>query len=137
MSVMSILIDGYNLLRAVQNLTEQTSDVTDVQLCFILSRYIGIVKTKGVIVFDGIGPRDKTAFGNLTSLEVVFSGRSKEADDIIEKLVLENSAPKSLTVVSSDRRLALRSSITLVLGLAQNSRSSTNLSQRVCAWAYR
>ena len=105
MSVMSILIDGYNLLRAVQNLTEQTSDVTDVQLCFILSRYIGIVKTKGVIVFDGIGPRDKTAFGNLTSLEVVFSGRSKEADDIIEKLVLENSAPKSLTVVSSDRRI--------------------------------
>jgi predicted RNA-binding protein with PIN domain len=102
---MSILIDGYNLLRAVQNLSEQTAGVADTQICHIISRYLGITKSRGAIIFDGIGPRDKTGFNNLANLEVVFSGRSKEADDVIEKLVLENSAPRSLTVVSSDRRI--------------------------------
>ena len=100
-----LIIDGYNLLRAVQNLTEQSFNITDVQLCRIIGEYLYRIKKKGRIVFDGIGPKDKTAFNNLKNLEVVFSGSSHEADDIIEKLVLENTAPKNLTVVSSDRRV--------------------------------
>jgi hypothetical protein len=102
---MSILIDGYNLLRAVQNLSEQTAGIADAQICHIISRYLGITKNKGAIIFDGIGPRDKSVFNNVANLEVVFSGRNKEADDVIEKLVLINSAPRSMTVVSSDRRV--------------------------------
>jgi predicted RNA-binding protein with PIN domain len=100
-----LIIDGYNLLRAVQNLTEHSFNIIDVQLCFVLGEYLYRVKKKGRIVFDGTGPRDKTAFNNLRNLEVVFSGSSHEADDVIEKLILENTAPKSLTVVSSDRRV--------------------------------
>ncbi|MHB0947155.1 MAG: NYN domain-containing protein [Sedimentisphaerales bacterium] len=100
-----LLVDGYNLLRAVQNLSEQTASVTDTQVCHIISRYLTITKNRGAIIFDGIGPRDKSCFNNLANLEVVFSGRNKEADDVIEKLVLINSAPRSLTVVSSDRRI--------------------------------
>jgi hypothetical protein len=100
-----LIVDGYNLLRAVQNLSEQTVGVTDTQICHIISRYLGITKKRGAIIFDGIGPRDKSGFNNLANLEVVFSGRNKEADDVIEKLVLVNSAPRSLTVVSSDRRI--------------------------------
>jgi predicted RNA-binding protein with PIN domain len=100
-----LIIDGYNLLRAVQNLLEQSSDITDVQLCRITGEYLYRIKKKGSIVFDGIGPRDKTAFNNLNNLEVVFSGTSHEADDIIEKLILEDTAPRNLTVVSNDRRV--------------------------------
>ena len=100
-----LIVDGYNLLRAVQNLSEQTAGVADTQICQIINRYLGITKNRGAIIFDGIGPRDKSGFNNLASLEVVFSGRSKEADDVIEKLVLINSAPRSLTIVSSDRRI--------------------------------
>ena len=100
-----LIIDGYNLLRAVQNLSEQTAGVADTQICHIISRYLTLTKSRGAIIFDGVGPRDKTGFNNVANLEVVFSGRSKEADDIIEKLVLQNSAPRSLTVVSSDRRI--------------------------------
>lgn len=100
-----LIVDGYNLLRAVQNLSEQTAEITDAQVCHILNRYLGIIKNKGAIIFDGIGPRDKSVFNNLANLEIVFSGRNKEADDVIEKLVLKNSAPKSLTIVSSDRRI--------------------------------
>lgn len=100
-----LIIDGYNLLRAVQNLTEQSFNITDVQLCQIVSEYLYRIKKKGSIVFDGIGPRDKSGFNNLFNLEAVFSGTSHEADDVIEKLILENTAPRNLSVVSSDRRI--------------------------------
>jgi len=100
-----LIIDGYNLLRAVQSLTEQSFNITDIQLCQIIGEYLYRLKKKGCIVFDGVGPRDKSGFNNLFNLEVIFSGTSHEADDVIEKLILGNTAPKSLTVVSSDRRI--------------------------------
>ncbi len=100
-----LLIDGYNLLRAVQNLTDQSFNITDIQLCQIIAEYLYRIRKKGCVVFDGIGPRDKSGFNNLFNLEVIFSGTSHEADDIIEKLILENTAPKSLSVISSDRRI--------------------------------
>jgi predicted RNA-binding protein with PIN domain len=89
----------------VQNLTDQSFNITDVQLCQIVSEYLFRIKKKGSVVFDGIGPRDKSGFNNLFNLQVVFSGTSREADDVIEKLILENTAPKSLSVISSDRRI--------------------------------
>ncbi|MGA2916448.1 MAG: NYN domain-containing protein [Sedimentisphaerales bacterium] len=100
-----LIIDGYNLLRAVQNLLEQASDFTDIQLCRMIDEYLYRTKKRGQIVFDGVGPRDKSGFNNLRELEVTFSGTNREADDVIEKLILENTAPKSLIVVSNDRRI--------------------------------
>ncbi|MCE5341578.1 MAG: NYN domain-containing protein [Planctomycetaceae bacterium] len=100
-----LLIDGYNLLHTVQNILEQSAEITDVQLCKILDEFIYRTKGKGSIIFDGIGPRDKSGFANLFNLEVVFSGMNREADDVIEKLILQNTAPKHLSVISSDRRI--------------------------------
>ena len=101
---MPYLIDGYNLLRSVQKL-EEFSTLTDVQLCRVVSDFLSCVRDHGHIVFDGVGPPDKSAFGGIPLLEVYFSGQSYEADDIIEGKISDNSAPKSLVVVSSDRRL--------------------------------
>ena len=39
------------------------------------------------------------------NLEVFFTGRSTDADTIIENKISVDSAPKRLTVVSSDRRI--------------------------------
>ncbi|OQA03114.1 MAG: YacP-like NYN domain protein [Planctomycetes bacterium ADurb.Bin401] len=39
------------------------------------------------------------------NLEVVFSGPNREADDVIEKLIQQNTAPRNLSVISSDRRI--------------------------------
>jgi hypothetical protein len=100
-----LIIDGYNLLRTVQNLTEHSSEITDVQICRIINEYLYRTKKKGCLVFDGIGPKDKSPFNNLFFLEITFSGTSREADDIIETMIVESSAPKSLIVVSSDRRI--------------------------------
>lgn len=101
---MPYLIDGYNLLRSVQKL-EEFATLTDVQLCRVVSDFLSSVRDHGHIVFDGVGPQDKSAFWGIPLLEVYFSGPSCEADDIIEEKIADNSAPKSLVVVSSDRRL--------------------------------
>jgi len=101
---MPYVIDGYNLLRSVQKL-EEFAALTDVQLCRVVSDYLSCVRDHGHIVFDGVGPPDKSPFGGIPLLEVYFSGPSLEADDIIEDKIADNSAPKSLVVVSSDRRL--------------------------------
>jgi len=101
---MPYLIDGYNLLRAVQKF-EEFSELTDVQMCRAISDYLAAVRDHGHVVFDGIGPPDKSPFGGMPGLEVYFSGESCEADDIIEDKIADNTAPKSLVVVSSDRRI--------------------------------
>lgn len=100
-----LIIDGYNLLRSVQGLLEQSSEISDIQLCRIINDYIYRTKKKGCVVFDGIGPRIKDAFNNLFNLEIIFSGTTHEADDIIEKLILQSTGAKDLIVVSSDRRI--------------------------------
>ena len=101
---MPVIIDGYNLLRSIPN-DESSNPVDDVQLCRILGEYLTAVSETGQIIFDGIGPPDKTGFDNIRNLEVFFSGQSLEADDVIEDKLKLNTAPKRLMVVSSDRRL--------------------------------
>ena len=100
-----IIIDGYNLLHSIEKADADAESVGDVQLCSILSRYLKLIGETGEIIFDGIGPPDKSGFDNISKLEVVFSGRTSEADDIIEHKITANTAPRRLTVVSSDRRL--------------------------------
>ena len=56
------------------------------------------------VVFDGDPP--PAALGQ--SLEVVFAGRGRTADDVITDLVALDPDPGSLTVVTSDRELVRR-----------------------------
>ena len=102
---MPFLIDGYNLLHSIRKTSEDFEPVTDIQLCHILGRFLKRIGDKGRIVFDGTGPRDKTDFDNIANPEVVFSGLGIEADTVIENAITANTAPKRLTVVSSDRRI--------------------------------
>ncbi len=100
---MPFLIDGHNLLWTIHKTSGEP--VTDIQLCHALGRYLKFLNETGVLVFDGIGPPDKRPFESIVCLEVLFSGQRKEADDIIEDKIKANTAPKRLTVVSSDRRV--------------------------------
>ncbi|KPL24238.1 MAG: hypothetical protein AMJ75_04230 [Phycisphaerae bacterium SM1_79] len=100
-----IIIDGHNLLHSMVKLHEGSGPTSDVQLCWIISRYLKAVGETGEIVFDGTGPRDKSQFDNIVNLEVFFAGLGKDADSVIENKIRANTAPKRLSVVSSDRRL--------------------------------
>jgi len=104
---MPLLFDGYNLLRFVQT-DERFESLTEVGLCRILSDYLTSIRDRGHVVFDGIGPPDKSDFeqlGALGNLEVYFSGEHYSADDLIMEKIEDSTAPKSLKVVSTDRQL--------------------------------
>jgi hypothetical protein len=100
---MPVVVDGHNLLWAVQELSDEV--VSDVQLCRIVGRYLKLTGENGQIIFDGIGPPDKSGFDNISDVEVFFAGQNTDADTVIEKKITASTAPKRLTVVSTDRRL--------------------------------
>jgi predicted RNA-binding protein with PIN domain len=99
------VIDGHNLLHSIQKAGEGAEPISDVALCWIVSRYLKLVGRKGEIVFDGTGPRDKSSFDNIGSLEVSFAGLGTDADTVIEDKISANTSPRRLTIVSSDHRL--------------------------------
>jgi uncharacterized protein len=102
---MPFIVDGYNLLHFIQKASEDFGAITDVQLCRIISEYLRQISEKGEVVFDGTGPRDKGGFDNISNLEVFFSGLRSDADTVIEDKIKASTAPRRLTIVSSDRRL--------------------------------
>ena len=101
---MSVIIDGYNLLRWVQK-DEEYEYMEEVVLCAVLSEYLKRTRTYGQIVFDGLGPPDKSGLGGLPNLEVYFSGMDTDADTIIAEKIIANTAPKHLTIISTDREV--------------------------------
>jgi predicted RNA-binding protein with PIN domain len=102
---MVVIVDGHNLLHSIQKTSERSVPISDVQLCHIIGRYLKLIGEKGEVVFDGAGPRDKSRFDNISNLEVFFAGLRSDADTVIEDKIKANTAPKRLTIVSSDRRL--------------------------------
>ena len=102
------IFDGYNLLRTIQKTDDSFHDLDEVALARILAEYLKYIRDHGHLVFDGTGPPDKTDFdrlAHLRNLEVYFSGPNSDADTVIERKIADNSAPNSLTIVSTDRRL--------------------------------
>lgn len=99
-----LIIDGYNLLWSVHKEADH-NELDDLELCRLIGRYLKIVRRKGQMIFDGTGPPDKAPFGRIANLEVIFSGQTKDADAVIEAKIAADSAPKRLTIVSSDQRV--------------------------------
>lgn len=99
------LIDGHNLLHAILKAEDASEATSDLNLCRAIGRYLQLIGRAGVIVFDGSGPPDKSGFDYVGNLEVLFAGVGADADSAIEDKICASTAPKRVTVVSSDRRL--------------------------------
>jgi predicted RNA-binding protein with PIN domain len=102
---MPLLVDGHNLLHCIRKTCEDFESITDVRLCQLVDKFLRLTREKGKIVFDGAGPRDKAGFEGFRDLEVIFAGLGGDADTMIEQKISANTAPRRLTIVSSDRRL--------------------------------
>ena len=100
-----VIIDGHNLLWSIQQTNKNLEPISSVQLCRVVGRYLKLTGETGEIVFDGIGPPDKSGFDEISSLEVFFTGRSTDADTVIETKIKADTSPRRLIVVSSDRRI--------------------------------
>lgn len=112
MSSFQIIIDGYNLLHAAGfarrsygpgGLHKSRRQL----LKFLLRNLTAAERDQTIIVFDA---RDRPIeasdhAGVLEGIRILFASPHGDADVIVEELIAQHSAPKRLTVVSSDRRL--------------------------------
>ena len=99
------IVDGNNLLWALHERFDEREIASEIDLCRVLSRYFALMAEDGQVVFDGGGPLRKDDFESVTNIEIIFAGFHKDSDSIIEEKIRANTAPRRLTVVSSDRRL--------------------------------
>ena len=102
---MPYVIDGHNLLFAVRGCSDQYQGLDAETLTLLLNEYLSRSHEYAELFFDGTGPYDKSLFNQFHNIRVSFSGTNNEADDLIESFIGKSSAPTSLTIVSSDRRV--------------------------------
>ncbi|MBX6311419.1 MAG: NYN domain-containing protein [Isosphaeraceae bacterium] len=120
---MHLLIDGYNLMHARGLLGRRfgPDGFRKVRHRFLneLAAALGpIAAHQTTIVFDASQPPEhRPGQASHKGLTVVYAVGDESADDRIERLIAAHSAPKTLTVVSSDHRIrqaaARRHAITL------------------------
>jgi predicted RNA-binding protein with PIN domain len=104
---MPVIIDGYNLFYFAQSVYAETEQLISLPAFgTILGEWARRTRQKGTIVFDGNPPpqlgKHQKSFGNLL---IRFSGKERSADDVIKDYILHSTAPKLLTVVSTDREI--------------------------------
>lgn len=108
---MALLIDGYNLLH-VTDIFGAAGPGTDLHrsrlalLNFLAAAIDERERSQTTIVFDAAGappglPRTMSHQG----MAIHFAPRHSDADEMIEDLLQQHRAPKSLVVVSSDHRV--------------------------------
>jgi uncharacterized protein len=108
--MMWTLIDGYNVLFSLglvpSKVKEGDLQRARGQLLTMLAENLGEKAKRCTVVFDATHAPPRTPGDSVYhGIEVRFTKRREEADDLIAWLIKQCSAPKQLTVVSSDHRL--------------------------------
>jgi uncharacterized protein len=104
------LIDGYNLLHAMGALGGRLGphglEKARARLLGMLHGALRDGAPAATVVFDSATPLPGTsAEQDSRGLRVLFARNKEEADDVIERLIRQSSAPKTLHVVSDDHRV--------------------------------
>lgn len=106
---MNLLIDGYNLLNST-DLFGRGPNTLESSRRALLEFLAGVLSPEDcrltTVVFDAAGaPPGLPRQWSFRGISVQFAGRREEADDLLERLIESSSAPRRLTVVSSDHRV--------------------------------
>ena len=108
-----IIVDGYNIIFAWEDLAEQARSDLDAarrMLCDKLSSFAGFTKCRLVVVFDGY--KQKGNLGEkrqLNNIQVVYTKEGETADAYIEALAHEIGSNYAVRVASSDSLVQLSS----------------------------
>ncbi len=97
---MPLIIDCYNVLHAEK--PPVLAGLGEASLCKLLARS-GWARSGVTVVCDGSPKPHSPDPMDVDPVELIFSGAGQSADDVIVRLIDEDTAPKRLTVVSSDR----------------------------------
>lgn len=100
---MPLLIDAYNVLHVVGVLPPDLAGIDLPELADLIvdSRYR---RESTILVCDGVEKAHHRV--EAPGIHVRFAGPGVKADDLIIRLVQRSSAPKRLTIVTSDREIA-------------------------------
>lgn len=108
---MSLIIDGYNLIHGA-NLVggglgpRGLERARQVLLDFLVASLEPAELAQTTVVFDAANPPPGRPRRSVyAGIVVLFASAYDDADELIEELIQSNSAPRRLTVVSSDHRL--------------------------------
>ncbi|GLC29005.1 translation factor GTPase family protein [Clostridium omnivorum] len=101
-----LLVDGYNILFAWEELKEIAKDNIDAartKLLDILCNYQGIKGNKIIVVFDAYRVKGHSVeIFDYNNIHVVYTKEAETADQYIEKFVHQNHGNYSITVATSD-----------------------------------
>lgn len=99
-----LLVDCYNVLHVA--MPPSLAGLDEAGLCRILGTHPWAVQFgKIIVVADGKPKPGRADRSPVPNVSLRFSGRSKSADDVIIDILAHDSAPRSITVVSSDREI--------------------------------
>ncbi len=100
--VMPLVVDCYNVLHT--DMPAALAGLDESRLCRLLARTAwagdGIV-----VVCDGSVKPHGPSHSPVPTVDLRYSGRGQSADDVITQMIRTSSAPRRLTVVSSDRQI--------------------------------
>jgi predicted RNA-binding protein with PIN domain len=106
----TFIIDGYNLIHALGMIRKDAGpgglEKSRIQLLQFLAKSFGNDASNVTVVFDAErAPRRAERQQVLLGINVHFAPKGQSADDWIETLIREHTAPKQLVLVSNDARL--------------------------------
>ena len=99
---MPLLVDCYNVLFAP--MPTSLAGLDEAGRCRALARSAWRGQ-HAVVVCDGVVKPHSPEESPVDGVELRYSGRGRSADDVIVELIDADSAPRRLTVVSSDRQV--------------------------------
>ena len=102
---MAIIVDGYNVLHACRWLPSSWKGADRAGLCRLLGELAEQSGERITVVFDALPSKPALEPKGFGQVEVIFSGHSRTADDVIIQMIKSSSGPRDLIVVSSDREI--------------------------------
>jgi predicted RNA-binding protein with PIN domain len=107
---MQIIIDGYNLIFALRQMREDESrfdpNLQREKLLELLLRYKRRNPVRIHVVFDGRRTDYRSIMtGNVGGILCSYTPPEVEADELMMELIQDSSAPKSLLIVTGDRKI--------------------------------
>ena len=99
------LIDGYNLLHALQSRTPKKSPLSREQLLALVAEFASFKKIRTLLVLDGVGEEGELSACRTTYFEAIFS-QKVSADACIEKYLFQHRRTQTLVVVTDDRAVS-------------------------------
>ena len=99
---MPLIIDCYNVLHAT--MPPGLAGMDEAGLCRAVARSIWRGE-RTVVVCDGSVKPHTISESPVASVELIYSGPGRSADDVILEMIESDTAPRRLVVVSTDREL--------------------------------